>query len=243
MNNTVMSIRQVLVVNLTAALLLGTSGCLSDPCIQGEGASIRREAPVEEFHGIQVEGSVDVRFTQGPPRAEMEGQANVIDEVVIEVKDGICHVHTDQCYSSNVPLLIHLSAPSLDKALVNGSGSITADGPLTTAELVAQVQGSGDVSLNCAANTVRATVNGSGDVLLTGSCTHLDATVNGSGDVNGLDLGAEEVVARVTGSGDVQVHAMRTLDAGVTGSGDIRYRGEPVVTRTITGSGDIKAEP
>lgn len=238
-----MFVRHILLVVITTTMLIGSSGCMGVPCIDGEGSSVRREVTVEEFHGIQVEGSLDVRFAQGPTRVEMEGQANVLDGIVIEVRNGICHVHAEQCFSTKVPVLVHLSAPALAMALVNGSGSINATGTLTTTELTAQVQGSGDVSLNCTATTVRATVNGSGDVRLNGSCNQLDATVNGSGDVKAIGLQAEEVVARVTGSGDVEVHALRTLDGSVTGSGDIRYRGEPAVTRSITGSGDIKATP
>ena len=178
-----MFVRHILLVVITTTMLIGSSGCMGVPCIDGEGSSVRREVTVEEFHGIQVEGSLDVRFTQGPTRVEMEGQANVLDGIVIEVRNGICHVHAEQCFSTKVPVLVHLSAPALAMALVNGSGSINATGTLTTTELTAQVQGSGDVSLNCTATTVRATVNGSGDVRLNGSCNQLDATVNGSGDV------------------------------------------------------------
>ena len=239
----IMFLRRRVLVVITTILLIGASGCLGDTCIQGKGSSVQREVTVEEFHGIEVQGSLDVRFTQGPTRVEMEGQANVLDAIEVEVRNGICLVRADQCFSTKVPVLVHLTAPILDRALVNGSGSITAKETLTATELTAQVQGSGDVSLNCTASGVHATVNGSGDVRLNGTCNQLDATVNGSGDVNAIGLQAEEVVACVTGSGDVEVHALRTLDARVTGSGDIRYRGEPSVTRSITGSGDIKATP
>ena len=47
-------------------------------------------------------------------------------------------------------------------------------------------------------------------------------------------------ITKVTGSGDIVMHAKQTLNAFITGSGDIVCKGNPRKQKTkVTGSGEI----
>ena len=54
-------------------------------------------------------------------------------------------------------------------------------------------------------------------------------TVNGSGDISADKWAATEVIATVSGSGDISCYASKQLDAKVSGSGDIEYKGNPSI--------------
>ena len=80
---------------------------------------------------------------------------------------------------------------------------------------------------------------GSGDVDASGRLARLDAEVHGSGDLGLGDVVAQSAAISISGSGDADVHAVRSLDATVHGSGDVRYTGNPSLTRDVSGSGSV----
>jgi len=52
-------------------------------------------------------------------------------------------------------------------------------------------------------------------------------------------LECKRAVTRISGSGDISVHATETLDVGISGSGRVSYAGEPRVDTHISGSGRV----
>ena len=86
---------------------------------------------------------------------------------------------------------------------------------------------------------VGARLDGSGDVDANGHLDALDAAVDGSGDLDLSDVVAQSARVNLSGSGDADVHAVRTLAVVVSCSGDVSYAGEPQLTRDVSGSGDV----
>ena len=134
---------------------------------------------------------------------------------------------------------------------VNGSGDIDADA-VKCAELDAAVNGSGDLSVNTVegklvttklagsgdvycdgvdAASVVARLLGSGDINLGGKSASATFEVSTSGCIDAEELVADGVFATVSGSGDINCHALKTLEATINGSGEICYEGSPRVTK------------
>jgi hypothetical protein len=127
---------------------------------------------------------------------------------------------TSGSFSTEQPMSVEVSVPSLDAVALSGSGVVTVEG-VAAEELVARLPGSGVL-------TVR------------GTAQRLDAALAGSGRLLLGELVAQDAKALVSGSGELEVHATRVLDATVSGSGTIAYRGDPAtVTQQVTGSGAI----
>ena len=80
---------------------------------------------------------------------------------------------------------------------------------------------------------------GSGRIELSGDARDAEYKLTSSGKIDALELVAEYVTAKNSGSGKVFLYATGTLDATVTGSGNIYYLGDPVISSRITGSGDV----
>jgi hypothetical protein len=85
-----------------------------------------------------------------------------------------------------------------------------------------------------------ARLPGSGVLIVHGTAKRVDAALAGSGRLLLGELVARDVKAVVSGSGELEAHATRRLDATVSGSGVIGYRGNPSsVSQRVTGSGAI----
>lgn len=224
----------------TWAALFGT-GMLSERVV-GTGPVVKQPVKVAEFHGIRVDGSMDVQLTKADaPGVHVEAQANIADLLVTEVKDGIWHIRTRQAYSTEKPFIVHIALPAIDVIQVNGSGDVRSSETFTAKRLHVEVHGSGDVEVGITAEMVRTTMNGSGEIKLTGTTSILEADVVGSGAVKTGGLQADIATVNVTGSGDVTVQAVQKLNATITGSGDVKYKVKPAeIIEQVTGSGEVK---
>lgn len=240
-----MSVRTFVPTLITAILttsLLSGCGWLTG-CEEGTGPVVEKNIVVGAFTGIAIDGSLDaILHTEGTAGLRIEGQANVIELITTEVKDGLLLVGSKKCYSTSEKLVVHITQPSMALLRVMGSGSITCDGTLHATDLSLEVEGSGNIKMDLATVGLKALVEGSGDILVTGECSTLKAVVSGSGNVDAYGLRTGDAQAEVTGSGDIRVNVLNNLNAEVTGSGDINFKGDPIVTKKVTGSGAVSKQ-
>jgi len=210
-------------------------------CTFGTGAVERHALVLPAFTGIVVEGAMDVHVTRGTEQAvELEGQSNITALVTTEVRNGVWHINTSTCTTTDEPFVVHIRIPRIERITIEGSGDVTADSVFGAGSTVFTVKGSGDlVARDLREQRLMVTVKGSGDVALYGTTGHLDADVHGSGSLRAAGLSAAHAEVAVQGSGDVELTPVEDLDATVMGSGNIRYRGQPKVTSRIQGSGTV----
>jgi hypothetical protein len=212
----------VAVVVAVLALRSGDDGTsASGSGVQGSGVAASQARPVRPFHAVDLAGSNVVVVRVGAPQAVVvRGDDNLLELVTTEVRDGSLLIGSRGSFSSEQPLRVDVSVPSLDVVALSGSGVVTVEG-VDSRKLVARLPGSGVL-------TVR------------GTAKRLDAALAGSGRLLLGELVAQDVNAVVSGSGELEVHATQRLDATVSGSGVITYRGDPTaVAQRITGSGAI----
>ncbi len=232
--------------NLSLLALLMSAGlfasCTPIDCVRGTGSPERKTLSVAPFHGIVLQGAVDVKLTVSPTQSvEIEAQPNIAALVLTEVKDGIWVIHTERCYSTDKPFIIHIAVPTIDVVSIQGSGDVTGSGDFSATEMKLDVQGSGDLRMTALAKTIRTSVQGSGDITISGTCGMLYAAVQGSGDIKAGELKTGSAKASIEGSGDITVQASDNLDANIQGSGDVKYKGKPAhVDSKVQGSGDVK---
>ena len=83
-------------------------------------------------------------------------------------------------------------------------------------------------------------LSGSGDVTASGSARAVQIDVSGSGDVDLAALTTVDADVQVSGSGDVRVGPTGKASVDISGSGDVDLtRRAAEVSRKLSGSGDI----
>ena len=83
-------------------------------------------------------------------------------------------------------------------------------------------------------------LSGSGDVTGSGTARTVRIDVSGSGDVDLAALNTVDADVQVSGSGDVRVGPTGKAVVDVSGSGDVDLTRRPAeLSRTLSGSGDI----
>jgi len=166
-------------------------------------------------------GSNNVTVHIGEKQAVVvEADDNLIDLVTTDVQSGTLVLGTYGSLTTERPMTVDVTVPTLDAVVLSGSGVVTVEG-VGTERLTVRVPGSGLLRIS-------------------GADGRLDVSLAGSGDVQLQDLVARDVAATLSGSGRLQVHATGSLDASVSGTGVIVHGGNPSnVNQDVTGTGVI----
>ena len=213
--------------------------------IKGNGNMTTETRTTSDYDAIKCAGSFDYVLVSGTEgKLTIEGESNLLEHMVTEVKNGTLHVKSKSgknlSPSRNKTIKVTIPVQDVSEVSLSGSGDLWNEGTLSTGNLDVSLSGSGDVILEVSTQSVSGKVSGSGDLTLKGSTNSLKASVAGSGDFHGFDLKSVNTDVSVNGSGDAEVYCSGDLKARVSGSGDIEYRGDPKTKDTkVSGSGSI----
>ncbi|EAQ38905.1 hypothetical protein MED134_02880 [Dokdonia sp. MED134] len=209
----------------------------------GELQTITRN--VGDYDAINVAGFFNVTLVAGNEgELTIEGESNLLEYIETEV-DGdrlTIKVKNKQNLKTSWGKDIKIRVPfrDLNQVSLSGSGEIMSTDVIKANNFRVSVSGSGDINLVVEASSTESRVTGSGDLVLRGSTRDHETSVTGSGDLEAGRFKADNVDAKVTGSGDIRVSCEKSIRARVTGSGDIEYVGNPTKQDTkVSGSGDI----
>ena len=133
---------------------------------------------------------------------------------------------------------VYITVPELLSVKQSGSGSITAD-HFTADRMEFLFQAPGSISTVIDANILDASISGSGWLMFTGEANQSNLSISGSGNIDSSNLNVENCNAHISGSGNMQVNAMKSIYAKISGSGNVYYSGNPSIELNISGSGKV----
>jgi Putative auto-transporter adhesin, head GIN domain len=203
--------------------LIALTGCFKERIIGGGTTTSEKRSFIGTFTEIRLEGSANVKVRQG-------------DSIEVIVKDFPNLLPFIRTTISGNTLVIDIQS---DTWISNSVAEVTVTLPKLTG---LEISGSGDIGSvnNLTCEDLGILISGSGDISLAGKGKKMNAKISGSGDVRTFDFICDDIKASVTGSGNMDLNAVKTLDANISGSGDITYKGNPSVNSQVTGSGRVK---
>jgi Putative auto-transporter adhesin, head GIN domain len=213
--------KKILIIPILFLIIL--TGCFKERII-GSGTTTSEKRNVGgTFTEIRIEGSANVKVKQG-------------DSIEVIAKDFPNLLPYLRTTVSGNTLVIDFQS---DTWISNSVAEVTVTLPKLTG---LEISGSGDIGSlnNLTCEDLGILISGSGDISLAGKGKKMNAKISGSGDVRTFDFICDDIKANVTGSGDMDLNAVKTLDAAISGSGDITYKGNPSVNSQVTGSGRVR---
>ncbi|MFK7932307.1 MAG: head GIN domain-containing protein [Saprospiraceae bacterium] len=231
---------------LTLALLLTASFTFAQSWwgggTRGEGAIVERTIDLDRFDGFALTISGNVYVEKGSTqKVVVKGQENLIDLLNTDVNDGFWKIKFTESVSNMKKFDVYITVANLEEVYVSGSGDVYSKGTFSGNNMEVGVSGSGNIEMDVDAGALDVKVSGSGNIELAGNARAVEMRISGSGDIDAGRLKAKNCEAKVTGSGDIRIHASEELNASIVGSGDIYYDGDPKVRSRVTGSGDVRS--
>ena len=227
---------------LLLLLVITFASCSKEyPCVRGSNHLTTQNFNLTVFEGVdfRLPGSVQVvKGTQSS--VTIKASDNHVGIIRAYVVGNNLVIDTDNRCLKNTNIEITVTTPSLNYLRVAGSGYLVSSDDFTADEWELRVDGSGTVSAQTNGGIVNANVSGSGTIQLEGSVEEFKPVISGSGDIKGYHLLAENVEARISGSGKIQTTVSQLLKVNISGSGDVFYKGNPTTVNTaISGSGKL----
>jgi hypothetical protein len=211
----------LLLLALMSCEVKDDNGNDTDDCLTGSGATIIETPSVSGFHSIAVGIEGDLNITQGSPHyVSIETHPNVMDELQVEVDNGVLKIGFDRCTSNIEKLVIDVTMPDINSIIFSGVGELTGMNDFNLDELTVILSGVGDINLS-------------------GEADEFTCIISGIGNLRAFDLVTSECTLTISGIGDAQVTATDILNVFIAGNGNVYYKGSPSITHNISGAGSI----
>ena len=209
-------------------------------CVNGEGPIVSENLDLPSFTGVELSISGTVFIKQGPDQeVVIEGQQNIIDEIELDVRNGIWEIETRGCVRNLDELNVFITIPDIRFLKISGSGRIISENVLIVNDIEMHISGSGDMDIGLEADDIESKISGSGTIFMEGLADELDLMISGSGDYRAFDLESRIAFIEIRGSGSAEVTVTEELNVKISGSGDVLYKGNPSLNVEITGSGQV----
>lgn len=202
-----------------------------------------QERKVGSFSGIHQTTSADVFISEGSTTSvKVKADSDKINDIKTVVEDGVLIIKVEKSLRNINTLEVYVTMPSLNQLKNSGSGDIFIEGQIKGKNVIFNINGSGDIVAELAAENLKLYISGSGDVKLSGVRGDLYIKISGSGDVYGDALKLNNCQVSTNGSGDVKLKGKAaTLTTKQSGSGDFNGYGLTAVevNAKSNGSGDV----
>ena len=222
-------------------LLLGTSSCLDELFIEGNGISRTETRDAEGFNQISSSGDFTVTVMPGNfYSVEITAESNLLPYISTNVDGKTLKIRTTGIHSlrQTEPIEIFITTPVLNGLTLSGSGLIET-GSFMSSDFDLSVSGSGDIKTIISSDKVNANISGSGTIYMEGDALNTNFVISGSGKIKSYNLLQDQCQAVISGSGDMYVNASQFIDARISGSGRVYFVNHPIVHTSISGSGDV----
>jgi hypothetical protein len=206
---------------VNASRVSQVNGSAQGSCRKGNGILKTENRNVGIFTAVDVSGSYDVEtVAQQPPSLTISGDANILPQIITEVRGDTLFVYNRGCISPKTTLKLKIASRKIEEFSASGANRIKI------------------FSLNN--QTFNLAQSGGAQTEVFGKTTQLDITVTGAGTADAKKLYSQRATVEISGAGLINVYATEKLSASIVGSGVINYYGNPkTVTRNIIGVGSI----
>lgn len=209
-----------------------------------DGKSIGATAATTgEFTKIEAVGPDNIVFVTGNSFSiKAEGDADMVKKLRYAMDNGTIIIGREKGKwwgTDSKSVTVTVTAPTLGKASLAGSGNFTAD-RMSGDEVSVELAGSGNAKVGAvAAKSFASEIAGSGDVSVAGKAERAEYSVAGSGNVDAAGLVATDAEVSIAGSGDVTLNASGKVDASIAGSGNVSVTGGAKCSSSSMGSGKV----
>ena len=236
-----MKTTKIQILTALFVLLLGTSSCLDELFIEGNGISRTETRDAEGFNQISSSGDFTVTVMPGNfYSVEVTAESNLLPYISTNVDGRTLKIRTTGIHSlrQTEPIEIFITTPVLNGLTLSGSGLIET-GSFMSSDFDLSVSGSGDIKTIISSDKVNANISGSGTIYVEGDALNTNFVISGSGKIKSYNLLQDQCQAVISGSGDMYVNASQFIDARISGSGRVYFVNHPIVHTSISGSGDV----
>jgi hypothetical protein len=238
--------------------MLWSVGCNKLNRIDGNNQLITENRQLVSFNRVVNEGTFNVYVKQDTIfEVTVEAESNLVPHIRTLVSGNSLVIDTRENLHNYFPMNVYVRTPFINGVHLKGSGYMQLDsldtdnleielsgsgnikGQTSTNYIKATISGSGSIDLYAVSSATDTKISGSGDIKLVGESFSGTHTISGSGSIRASNFLQNEIIAKISGSGNMYLNVSDKLDVTISGSGSVYYIGNPQLTINKTGSGSV----
>ena len=210
-------------------------------CIHGNGNFTQETFVLSNFEQVSLSLPANVFITQeDKSEVRIEAEENILPHITTSVRNKTLNISTNRCFRNVSEITIYISSPNFSIIKNSGAANITALTTITAPNLDLTLSGVGNINMDLDSESLLVRINGSGNVDLSGEASNQHVNINGTANYKSFDLISKDCTITLSGVGNAEVYASKSLDAKINGTGNIRYKGDPEsVISSISGTGNL----
>ncbi|NOK23125.1 head GIN domain-containing protein [Corallococcus carmarthensis] len=218
-------------LSLLAACCLAATACTAHAEDAAKPSQDSGEArQVKDFHGVSVSHGMHAEVKVGPKSVRLEGSAENLSRIQLEVEDGILTTRVERKGWSglNGRVKLIVSSPRIDHVEASGGSHMNAD---VTASDEFDAEASGGAVLTVRgvdAKKVDVESSGGSEITMTGRARELDAEVSGGSQLHAQQLqGVSTLEVEASGGAIVEANASDSVTGDASGGSIVRLSKRP----------------
>lgn len=209
-------------------------------CIRVSSNITTETRELSGFDGIVFNHAGDLILTQGAEYSfSIKGPDNVLELTNTYVENGLLVIGTNDCFNGGYNLEIMITSPKFNSIKLAGQGTIVTNGQISSRVLDIEMLGIGDIDANILSDTLYTTISGKGDIKYSGLATRHFVMNSGEFTMNSFLMATDYTEINLSGIGDCEVTANKSLKVDISGEGNVLYKGTPSIESDISGKGEI----
>ncbi|AQG78074.1 head GIN domain-containing protein [Spirosoma montaniterrae] len=228
------------------ALAVSSTQAQQQETIKGNGQIVTQKRTLGSFGKLNVRVGMRVKITAGDAAsAELEGESNILEHVLTDVKNGELTVTfaPNKSFNQTKGVVVTIHVPKLDQVMVSTGCSVDSDLPIQASTLTATVETGSSLTAPINAKTLKLAVKQGSKANLTGTVADADIELEGAGKLNAEKLTIARADVRLEGASRADIHVTETLSAAADGVSTINYTGNPTVkSEQATGLSKIRKQ-
>ena len=200
-----------------------------------------KELPLSEFKQFSAAGSFDVIAVKSDTNyLRLETTNRIGEKVHIEQQGEKVSIKympkSGRDLDTRAKLYLYFT--NLEKIDLSIWTNFSCSDTLALPSFDAKINGAASANLFLNTTQSEFELTGRGFLKVAGSSTNSKIEVSGAAKVRAFDYLVDSLDVRLSGAGDLKIHAVKHLKANVSGAADIRYKGSP--TTDINKSGVVR---
>ena len=210
------------------------------PCIRPSSNIVTETRELKDFEGVVFNHAGDVILIQGPEYSfSIKGPDNVVELTNTTIENELLIISTNDCFNGNYDLEVFITSPVFNSISLEGAGSIVTNNQISGDIIEVNLLGQGDINAYFSADSIYTTISGKGMVSYRGFVTKHSLSSSGVFNLKGFQMATDHTLLDISGVGDCEVTANKSLAVTISGSGTIYYKGNPNIESDITGIGEV----
>ena len=222
---------QITKVSILLLFAITLSSCMIEGMrsINGKGNVVTETRNIQEaFNKVKISQGIELYISQEPQTSVVvKADENLQRIIHTEVRNGVLVISSKQNIRRAKAKRVYLTIDSITDIDASSGSSVVSDGILKNTVFSLSTSSGAQARVQVDAETVSTSSSSGASLRIAGKTTYHASKVSSGASIKSYNLKSENVTAKASSGGYIDIYASNSLKAKASSGGDIDFKGNP----------------